>query len=59
MPRVYSDRETLALEEDLAALRRIGVDQVLAGTLGAVRRAAQLGFRSGETTALGYITARP
>lgn len=58
MPRVYSDRETLALEEDLAALRRIGVDQVLAGTLGAVRRAAQLGFSVRGDYGLGVYNSQ-
>ena len=56
LPRVYSDRETLALEEELAALRSMGVDQVLAGTLGAVRRAAQLGFSVRGDYGLGDVS---
>ncbi len=44
LPRICFDRELAGLEHQLVQLRQKGVAQALAGTWGAARRAAQLGF---------------
>lgn len=58
LPRVCWDREIRQLEEDLLALRKLGVDQALAGTLGVARRAAQLGFRVRGDYGLGVYNSQ-
>ena len=46
------DRELPQLERDLVTLRELGVEEALAGNLGLLRRAAQLGLSGcGGTTA--------
>ena len=45
LPRICTDRELPQLERDLVTLRELGVEEALAGNLGLLRRAAQLGFR--------------
>lgn len=44
MPRICLDRELGQLEQQMVALRELGVTQALAGTWGAARRAVNLGF---------------
>ncbi len=58
LPRICSDGEVSRLEEHLSALRRLGVDEVLAGTLGGVRRALQLGFRVRGDYGLGVYNSQ-
>ncbi len=58
LPRVCWDREMPALEQDLEALRRMGVDQVLAGNLGLVRRAQELGFQVRGDFGLGVYNSQ-
>ena len=58
LPRICTDGETQALESDLVALRRLGVDQALAGTLGVARRGMQLGFRVRGDFGLGVYNSQ-
>ena len=58
MPRICTDRELPRLEQDLVALRNLGVEEALAGNLGAVRRAAQLGFRVRGDFGLGVYNSQ-
>ena len=58
MPRICTDRELPRLEQDLVALRNLGVEEALAGNLGAVRRAAQLGFRVRGDFGLGAYNSQ-
>ncbi len=45
LPRICWDSEAREVEADLAALRALGVEEALAGTLDAARRAMELGYR--------------
>jgi len=58
LPRICWDGEMRALEDDLVKLRGMGVDQALAGTLGMVRRAGQLGFRVRGDYGLGVFNSQ-
>ena len=58
LPRICSDGETQALETDLVTLRRLGVEQALAGTLGVARRSMQLGFRVRGDYGLGVYNSQ-
>ena len=58
MPRICTDRELPRLEQNLVALRNLGVEEALAGNLGAVRRAAQLGFRVRGDFGLGVYNSQ-
>jgi len=58
LPRICSDRETGALEADLVALRKLGVEEALAGTLGVARRAMHLGFRVWGDFGLGVYNSQ-
>ena len=58
LPRICSDRETQALEEQLVALRGMGVEEALAGTLGVARRAMRLGFRVRGDYGLGVYNSQ-
>lgn len=58
MPRICTDKELPRLEQDLVALRNLGVEEALAGNLGAVRRAAQLGFRVRGDFGLGVYNSQ-
>jgi putative protease len=58
LPRVCSDGETSRLEQQLLALRDLGVEEALAGTLGVARRAAQLGFRVRGDYGLGVYNSQ-
>lgn len=58
LPRICTDREIQQLEDDLVALRHLGVEQALAGTLGGVRRAMQLGFRVRGDYGLGVYNSQ-
>ena len=58
LPRICTDRELQALEDDLTALRRLGVEEALAGTLGVLRRAGQLGFRVRGDYGLGAYNSQ-
>ena len=58
LPRICTDSETQALESDLVALRHLGVEQALAGTLGVARRAAQLGFQLRGDFGLGVYNSQ-
>jgi putative protease len=44
LPRICPENETLQMEEQLGTLRKMGVEDVLAGNLGVARRAMQLGL---------------
>jgi len=58
LPRICSDSETRLLEEELMALRAMGVEDALAGTIGVARRAAQLGFRVRGDYGLGVYNSQ-
>ncbi len=58
LPRVFSDGEVRKLEAQLGVLRDLGVEDALAGALGAVRRAAQLGFRVRGDYGLGVYNSQ-
>ena len=58
LPRVCADGELKRLEETLAALRQAGVEQVLAGNWGGVRRGAQLGFQVRGDYGLGVYNSQ-
>ena len=58
MPRICTDRELPQLEQDLVALRNLGVKEALAGNLGSVRRAAQLGFQVRGDFGLGVYNSQ-
>ena len=58
LPRICTDRELPQLEQELFALRRAGVEEALAGSWGAVRRAAQLGFRVRGDYGLGVFNSQ-
>ena len=58
LPRICSDSETQRLEEALVALRKLGVEEALAGTLGVARRAMQLGFRVRADYGLGAYNSQ-
>ncbi len=58
MPRICTDRELPQLEQDLVALRNLGVNEALAGNLGSVRRAAQLGFQVRGDFGLGVYNSQ-
>ncbi len=58
LPRIFSDGEVRKLEAQLGVLRDLGVEDALAGTLGAVRRAAQLGFRVRGDYGLGVYNSQ-
>lgn len=58
MPRICTNRELPQLEQDLVALRNLGVNEALAGNLGSVRRAAQLGFQVRGDFGLGVYNSQ-
>lgn len=58
LPRICWDRETRAMEADLISLRALGVEEALAGTLGAARRAMQLGYRVRGDYGLGVYNSQ-
>ena len=51
LPRICTDKELPRLEQDLAVLRELGVEQALAGNWGMVRRAGQQPDHEGAETA--------
>ena len=57
-PRICFDRELAALEQDLVQIRQLGVTKALAGTWGAVRRAAMLGFEVRGDFGLGIYNSQ-
>ena len=58
LPRICTDRELQSLENDLTVLRQSGVEEALAGTLGVLRRARQLGFRVRGDYGLGIYNSQ-
>ena len=58
LPRIYSDKEGQALEQDLIALKNLGVEEALAGTLGGAYRAMSLGFRVRGDFGLGVYNSQ-
>ena len=58
LPRICTDAELPRLERELIALREAGVDQALAGTWGAVRRAQRLGFTVRGDYGLGVYNSQ-
>ena len=58
LPRIFADRELAGLEHQLVHLRQQGVTQALAGTWGAARRAAQLGFAVRGDYGLGVYNSQ-
>ena len=58
LPRICTDAELPQLERDLIALRELGVEEALAGTWGAVRRAERLGFRVRGDYGLGVYNSQ-
>ena len=58
LPRICWDRELASLDQDLEKLRRMGVTQVLAGTLGMARHAADLGFQVRGDYGLGLYNSQ-
>jgi len=58
LPRICTDTELPRLEKELLVLRGLGVDQALAGTWGAVRRAARLGFQVRGDYGLGAYNSQ-
>ena len=58
MPRICTDKELPQLEQDLVALRNLGVTEALAGNLGSIRRAAQLGFQVRGDFGLGVFNSQ-
>ena len=58
LPRICTDRELPQLEQDLVALRELGVEEALAGNLGLLRRAAQLGFQVRGDYGLGVYNSQ-
>lgn len=58
LPRICTDGELPRLEQDLVALRELGVEEALAGTWGAVRRAGQLGFQVRGDYGLGVYNSQ-
>ncbi len=58
LPRICTDTELPRLEKELLVLRGLGVDQALAGTWGAVRRAARLGFQVRGDYGLGTYNSQ-
>ena len=58
LPRICSDGETQALEDALVTLRRLGVEEALAGTLGVARRAMGLGFRVRSDFGIGVYNSQ-
>lgn len=58
LPRICTDRELPQLERDLVFLREQGVEEALAGTWGAVRRAGQLGFQVRGDYGLGVYNSQ-
>lgn len=58
LPRICTDAELPQLEQDLAVLRELGVEQALAGTWGMVRRAQMLGFQVRGDYGLGVYNSQ-
>ena len=58
LPRICTDGELPQLERDLVALRELGVEEALAGTWGAVRRARQMGFAVRGDYGLGVYNSQ-
>jgi len=58
LPRICTDRELPRLEQDLVALRALGVEQALAGNWGSIRRAARLGFQVRGDYGLGAFNSQ-
>ena len=58
LPRICTDGELPRLEQDLAVLRGLGVEQALAGTWGTVRRARMLGFAVRGDYGLGVYNSQ-
>jgi len=58
LPRICTDSETRQLEEQLLALRDLGVEEALAGTLGVAQRAMHLGFRVRGDYGLGTFNSQ-
>ena len=58
LPRICTDGELPQLEQDLVALRELGVTEALAGTWGAVRRAQQMGFAVRGDYGLGVYNSQ-
>lgn len=58
LPRICTDAELPQLEQDLVALRELGVEEALAGTWGGVQRAARLGFRVRGDYGLGVYNSQ-
>ncbi len=58
LPRICTDREQEALEQDLLTLLELGVEDALAGTLGVARRARELGFRIRADFGIGVFNSQ-
>ena len=58
LPRICWDRELAALDRYLEQAKKLGVTQVLAGTLGMVRHAADLGFQVRGDFGLGLYNSQ-
>lgn len=58
LPRICTDRELPQLEQELVSLREMGVEEALAGNLGSIRRAAQLGFQVRGDYGLGVFNSQ-
>ncbi|MCI8304582.1 MAG: U32 family peptidase, partial [Lawsonibacter sp.] len=58
LPRICTDGELPQLERELVTLRALGVAEALAGTWGAVRRAARLGFQVRGDYGLGVYNSQ-
>ncbi len=58
LPRICTDRELPQLEQELVAMRELGVAEALAGTWGGVQRAGRLGFQVRGDYGLGVYNSQ-
>ena len=58
LPRICTDGELPQLEQELVAMRELGVTETLAGTWGGVRRAQQMGFQVRGDYGLGVYNSQ-
>ena len=58
LPRICWDRELPQLEQQLEAVKELGVQEALAGTLDGVRRARELGFQVRSDFGIGVYNSQ-
>ena len=58
LPRICWDRELSQLEQQLNAVKELGVQEALAGTLDGVRRAKELGFQVRSDFGIGVYNSQ-